>query len=897
MNACKSSLYRWRDVLGYSIVGAFLAVPVGGGIAQMVEGFSGTLVKSGIPQAVLSFSIYLIALWMVWRQSGAKVWHFRHLATYPPTLAAVPVSLWMIVGILYISPFFPEEKARYAICQTVLMAAAIITFVAIAVALTTAFCSSIQKRRHQRSVRERKIVSKDIFSMPLEELFSWLSSETPIARSAQDMFGANERAQRIAKALQTERNGEDGRTLRQTVVVQGPFGAGKSSVLKLAEDYACADSDEHYIFVHVQCWGFSSIAAQEHILEKAIEKLGEEVDCLSLRSISAAYVDAINETNSWVGTIFRMFSPSASPLHHLKRFTPLLGATNAQLVIIIEDTDRNGSDFDQKHLEAMLYNFREVERVSFVLTAGDRSEIEFPKIAEYILFLPPLMEDKVLALLDRMRQYCLTSVPFIDPTVGAEGNSSRNRPDALRASAAAGRMATDMLGFEGQPWAGALASLLNTPRRLKQTLFILKSRWEILRGEVDVDELIILSALRVCAPGVFTFLGSHLRDLEPLFRHQGNNPTQDEMQRRNDRISYLKYRWGKVVEDSGCDPAVLGVILAELVPLSASLTGVRCWTHGNRCQSIRSKRGDIYWERLTAESLIDGDVRDQDVLSVLAEATDDKGIIVLGQRAAASEEFTDLVTFFNRFSRRIEIDSLLQAAEIALKLVRPFRRSSLGGVSTIFESIKLWFSFVPHNDIRFRDWVIKQICDYLPYYLEDANFLYFDTMRERLGLENLRFVRERVMERCREVFENMTADKFSSCFDKDYPYALGHLIRLDNKNSDALMARAKDWRWMAPLLLQSMESHPEIMVPQVMMMFGTYGPGGTMPTFFNYNEDEMSLMFGDDLRCAVSLLAQPVVLSETMEAWFRLAAPFGAAAAERWGHRLSAGGTGSDIKR
>lgn len=881
MSRLGPSLRRWIEIFGYSAIGALVAIPLGTLVAQTTEDLAEATFAGTTPKLLFSVVLCLSIVAVLWRYSGTRLLHWRHLITYPPLGVAIPVSIWMVIGLLSTTSPATLKPSEIPFLKDAFFVVAITTTaLTIATAIIMAGYSSIRKAAFRHEIRKRHIISKDLFSVPLPELLDWLSSEIPITRSAEDMFGSDERARRVAKALQTERRSGDDRTLRQTVVIQGPFGSGKSSVVALAQDYLLADESENFIFVSVQCWGFSSIAAQEYLLEKAVAELSKEVDCLSLRSIPSAYVDAVTETNTWIGACYRALAPNATPLDHIKRFTPILEAINSRLVVIIEDTDRNGPDFDQKHIEAMLFNFREVERISFVLTAGSKSEIEFPKIAEHILFLPLLPEGSVLTLLDRVRHQCRIAVPFNDPTPSA--NRPRNRPDSLSAEAATVREASAAFSRTVPSWPRSLASLLNTPRKLKQTLSAIVNQWETLRGEVDIDELIMVTALRTCAPGVYTFFGSHFHDLKPLFRHRDKQPNPDEEARHKDRIEFIRRQWGKVVEESGHDPVVLGTIVSELIPSLAALTGVTAWAHGNRCQSIGSNRGATYWERLTTESLSDRELRDQDVLTVLAGATTEEGATTLGKRAGKSRDFAELVSFFRRFSRNaVDDDHLLQALAVALNHVRPFERSWLSENVSSYESVIKWIETISVNEQVLRDWLSKQLEACLPQHLQDANYLYHD-IQKRISRDCCQVVRMRLLGHCQRAFGAMSPQEFSACFDGNFPYTLAHLVRSEKTKSEALLTRAEDWRWLSPLLLESMEAFPETIVPQVMMLFGDYGTGEEGPTYFDFDEGELRSLFGDELPRALKLLTHTLIIPETMEGLFRLAAPLGTQKAKDW---------------
>jgi hypothetical protein len=513
-----------------------------------------------------------------------------------------------------------------------------------------------------------------------------------------------------------------------------------------------------------------------------------------------------------------------------------------------------------------------------VLTAGSASEIEFPKVAECVLFVPPPPTKTTLALLDIVREHSL-AFDFIDPT--KQAGQSRNRPPSLRGAGSSGKW--DL--FFGNPvpaWATSIASILNTPRRIKSTVSAISSRWDALVGEVDFDELIMLTVLRLCSPAVFSFLGVHFQEFKG-FRPPHGKENPDDHARMEERREYLKTRWLRAVTESGFDSHLLGTVLAELVPSSAYITGVAQMGHGNRCQSITSSRGDVYWERLTTETLSDGAVRDQEVLQLIRGATSDEGITLLANRFAESMEVAELVLFFDKWSRAVDDAALLKIATVVIRKSRPLVRRRLNRETTSLWALREWMEKLSYADTALRDWLVVEMEHCLPHSLADANTLFMDFGRSKLDQDAMISVRTRFVNALREVLSTISPLEFARMFDADYPYSLGQLIRLDGKTyPEPLLTDAKSWQWLRGMLLDAMTHAPELAIPQVMMLFGTFGPGGHYPTWFKYDEMAMLDLFGEELRRAVALLSQDFAISSSAEPWFQLAGPLGTKQARNW---------------
>lgn len=858
-------LRRWFHILIYGVIAAVLAMPLG----RLVDHAFTTLTafRAGdfpIYSQVLRGVSCLGLIFLVIHQTGTRFIHLRWLIRYPPTIVGAVVGVCGVFGLAWFTD--PEFAASGAAMATVFA----LSIVLLLVLMCLTEVSSKRKPASKLTLtRPSEITLEALAELPMEKLHEWLSTESAIDATVPDLFGATERARQIWKALQTQRADVGGLDLRQTVVIQGHFGAGKTSVVRLVEDLANNAKGERYIFAHVNCWGFSSIAAQEHILQQAVEELSHTVDCLALRRLPTAYADAIRKSNWWFGILASMSIEAKEPAAQLKRFTPLLRALGAQLVIVVEDTDRNGADFDQTHIEAMLYRFREVERVSFILTAGSKSDIDFPKIAEHILFLSPLRPNDVLALINRVRDHCRTAWSFIDPTAGPY--PSRNRPDRLRAGSPA--------------WSSPLVGMLNNPRRLKKTLAEIMEKWAVLHGEVDLDELIMITALRHTAPRVFSFFGSHFREFKSVTTEPEKTQVNgDREEARKSRLVFLKERWRAAVSELEDDSSYLAAILGELILSSTKITSCSIFTTSNRSQTINEystgSRADIYWERLAAGSLPRTVIHDQEVLTALFKAADGVDIDSFGRRFAASKEFAELALFFERFVQRVNEKAVLQIATPTLQALRPLPSPTMEPGALFY--LARWLDKLPYNEPAYRQWLATEMERCLPQGLLDAEQVFWRFGKSKLDTDALASVRQQLVTSMRNHFESASAHDFAVCFRGSYPYSLGHLVHCGEKSgSDKFLTKPSEWIWLQDKLIDGMIQEPQTMIPQVMMLFGEFGPGGQTPTYFKYDEEKYRELFGDQWPEALRLLTQDIVVASEADGWFRLAAPLGTAEARR----------------
>lgn len=857
------------------MAGASLAIP---GALLINSSLDGLLEETEAQLPVLAtFLRYLVlgsVVFLALKQAKFRSRHFENVFFWPPVTTAIPMGLWILSLGIAAADSQKWEAAGGWHMENALVTLSILAsgFTPILWLISKWQTKPSSKSSPDKSSEPRVSSFEDLEELPIEDLLSWLDNESPITQEDEDLFGAKDRGNRIFKALQQKRPNPESQELYKTAVIQGPFGCGKSTIVAFIEAAAKVSKPPQYIFAHVNCWGFSSKAAQEHILDKAISQLSEHVDCLSLHHLPSAYADAMNDSNSWLAAITSVLGSPASPAEVLQRFTPILRAIEAHLIIVIEDTDRNSSDFDQKQIEAMLHDFRQVERMSFVLTAGNSSQIDFPKIAEHLQFVPRLPVKITMTLMDRVRRYCMTHWKFIDPT------SRQNRPERLINE---DRENVEIERFSRTPsWIGILACLLDNPRILKKTMASIVESWSHLHGEVDLDELIMLSVLRHTAPASFDFLGVHRNEFGDFAPK--NSSSEYMKTQREGRLAYLKERWLKVVSKTDHDAHLLGKILGELVWDSTHITG--CEVHGpaQRCQSIKDNRGDVYWERISSGAVLASDIRDQEVLASIAKTKDTGDVQHMAEMMSARSDFSELLLRFQKYDRPLDSSIILQATSAALRRMRPLKYGLWNRVTRRFQLIEELIKATHASQETLSAWLFKELVDCLPCHIRDADTLFFDLGRGALDHDSLGEVRSKFVIEVKKSLSSLTSAQFVKCFPHKFPWILSYLVILDRKSyPESFKTQWSHWQWIAPHLLEGMTNCPEVITPQVICALGESGPNGDMPTWFRFDELSLKSLFGERVNEALTLLSQPLSGSQEVEGWFPIFGPLAAKEAKR----------------
>lgn len=866
-----ASVRRWADLVIYALLGTWFGV-FGGVLYARFWTFLNGYWPDSIPWIGDVFFVGTSALLLIVcvKVSGVRWRHLRYFWSYPPLLVSVLIA-WTL-ALIALAACGAKVQPHGRLPVTALLVAT--TAVWMAGALIP-FILGLRPKRIGNRTEEPK-TRDDLRELTFDELVVWLGDERAIGARGDDYFGANERALQVWEAIKTRRSEGPQISLLQTVVIEGPFGSGKTSVIELLSRIIAEDQPEKFIVCRISAWGFSSAAARQFILDQAVEALGQRVDCLAVRGLPKAYTDALSQSVKWLPASLYSSIDESTPVQKLQSLTPILRAIDANLIVVVEDSDRSGSDFEPEHLQAMLNDFRQVERLSFILTVGSTARIDFPKLAEQIITIARLRPTDAGFFLDRIRDHCRKSWPVIDAVT-----DTQNRPENLSANIEAAYLAGLAFAWRSSAWATAVAEVLNTPRHLKFALSSILRGWDRLSGEVDLDELIIMTALRHGAGPAFSFALRRSFELRLLVTHEANE-TEEDKQRREQHTQDLRNEWREAVAESRSDSRALDVLLCNLYPKAFAITGKDRWNQSNRVQSVNSKRGEVYLERIVSGFVPRNVVRDQDVLRSLVALARGEGSERFADRFANSREFAELGLFFD------QPQTLSQAARRETTALLIQSMSKAAGTerlenSNVHDLFSKWDSRVSREAAGFVEWAATQIIQFVPSNLLHATELWFDLVRDQyLELEKQIEIRRLIVNAVRQAFSTLTSEQFALCFPSNFPYTLGHLIRLDQKKyPPEFLTDHSDWAWMKPQLLNGARTHPEILMPHLINEFGDYGPQGNVYTFFKFRENDVMSFFGRDAAEFYALASKSFPPDPKIDANFQRILPLAAAEAER----------------
>ena len=210
----------------------------------------------------------------------------------------------------------------------------------------------------------------------------WLQSDAP---ADHDFLGNHAVSLRLKCLLESG---------TQSIGIIGPFGAGKTSIVRWLAELVNADSQAQkprLLVSEHSCWKFESSASSIHaMLADAIAKVERLIDTFYVSSLPESYRQTFSSGGKWLDNISKLMFGQRDPIEQFGRLSALLGNMNARLVFVVEDLDRNDSrTFDIQEVQAFLQQLKDFPNLSFILTGGVSSsrKIDFAKLCDHIEYL------------------------------------------------------------------------------------------------------------------------------------------------------------------------------------------------------------------------------------------------------------------------------------------------------------------------------------------------------------------------------------------------------------------------------------------------------------------------------------------------------------------------------
>ena len=487
------------------------------------------------------------------RRRQYNLFGLRSLPFYPPPIVAVTIALFWCCFLHSLDSWrtgstgvHPSRAHGGAFCAAIVM---------VLISLLGWFILPRSERRKKARRLPESLPKSAALPQNFDELLRWFADDKELKTSDPAYFEHQLIAARIARRLANQKGGEN-----SSIAVVGAKGSGKSSIAVLVEKQLRQNPE--ILFARVSLWPFDTLdGAIRGILGKIDEELRRHVSTLALANIPGAYLDAIGGAGSYGRFFGSLLSHRSEPKHVLEHVDDIASAIGKRLVVWIEDferfhpADRSPDDRtdhradDLNRIRAFLYLLDQQESVTVIMASESLdARFDIDKIARFVERIPPLPATDVLRTVKLFRDACLGDRPeaIVDPALDGIRERWELPEDHLQ------DFHESALDKPDQPNNHmALAALLQTPRGLKSAFRAAWEVWEVLCGEIDFDDLLVMSVIKTAAPPVFDFVEDSVR-----FMRRSENPKAPELESLLQRFQ----------QETGTPPAAIKELLSSVFP-------------------------------------------------------------------------------------------------------------------------------------------------------------------------------------------------------------------------------------------------------------------------------------------------------------------------------------------
>ncbi|MBO6740782.1 MAG: hypothetical protein JJ916_13095 [Phycisphaerales bacterium] len=615
---------RWCSVLSCGVVAALFWIVLHNLAAPVWKYASGAL--ASVPTPWLLPVIGVILLGVCWPAGHTRWWAFfglRHPLRYPPIWVAVIVAFLTLALPSWFDGTFEnrllelQQQSKWWMQHTHWLGMLVLYPIlhCLIIANAVAYCEGWKKKRSALQTPR----SLETY----ENLREWVRDDKPIEHPSEDAFGhskfANKIVRRLIQAVQANEP-------PPSTTILGHRGTGKSSLLSLVQHQICEQPDIR--IVDLSLWPYDTPeAAVAGILDRLREEMGRENNVLELARVQNAYINAVAKVTGWWAAIGHLLTTDGDPECIVKRFDKIAVASGVHYIVWIEDIERytnedmltvDENEFQKRQVDrltsvsALLYLIDECKSITIVIsTTSLRIRIDREKISRFLERMPSLDHEDVWRKITIIRSNAFDQHSMVDPA-SADHRKKLRMPDPTLEESEylvwLWNIDDDRPSIQR-----SIALLLSTPRTLKIMLRQVIDAWDVLKGEIDFDDLLVASTIRAAEPGIFAHIEDNIHRIQSGYQNRN-------MSAQNPSPDYGGEKLKRLLEQVS-DPrrkAAIRSCIEYLFPRVFGEYSHDMWVERSR-ENPQGLWNESYWNQFINLDLSDQDMRDQLILKLIKD--------------------------------------------------------------------------------------------------------------------------------------------------------------------------------------------------------------------------------------------------------------------------------------
>lgn len=333
-----------------------------------------------------------------------------------------------------------------------------------------------------------------------------IQNELPIVNKSDDKLKREHIVERISKILRSK-----GVKDARGIAIIGPFGIGKSSLINMSVSDAL-EKNERTIICRLDTWGTyeSDEQIQKFIIDEIVKSISNITSVTHLIGLPSKYINSLKGAQSfWLDTL-PLLHNHASASFQLKKIDSILSMMRYQMILIIEDIDRNSHANDILNgIAPLLDKLNHQSTMKLIISIGEKFNNPdiINRVCRYKEFLHYNHIDthsEILALIIKLSSFRKSLYKGDVEDFFIEGNSSHTHAR------------------------NALFGYITSQRDLYFILREVEFSWElILAGQCDILDLLAITIIKHFEPNLIRAISEY-------------NEIDDEIQNKENLMSHLE---------------------------------------------------------------------------------------------------------------------------------------------------------------------------------------------------------------------------------------------------------------------------------------------------------------------------------------------------------------------